>query len=109
MTWDRMLVSMRWLLLLPILAACGTVEDVVSKPPDRTPEQEQKYKEAVERGEVKIGMTKAEVRKAWGSPTQTSRTTYARRPATCWSYGTRFTDIFFDDDGFVMAWASATG
>ncbi|HEX5136734.1 MAG TPA: hypothetical protein VFY93_07170 [Planctomycetota bacterium] len=100
---------MRWLVpLLLFFAACSSV-DVASKRPERTPEQEQKYKEAVGRGEVKIGMTKEEVRKAWGPPTRTSKTTYARRSAMVWSYAGRYTDIFFDDDGFVMAWQSATG
>jgi outer membrane protein assembly factor BamE (lipoprotein component of BamABCDE complex) len=94
------------LLLLLLPAACGTV-DIASKPPDRTPEQQQNVKEAIARGEVRMGMIKDEVRQAMGSPLRTSKTTYSRKQATCWSY--LYTDIYFDDDGYVIGWLSATG
>lgn len=95
-----------WLLLL---AGCSTpVVTAVTgdKPPDRTPETEQKYKEAVARGEVKIGMTRSEVRTAMGQPKRTSKTTYRRKSATMWSYP--LTDIYFDGDGFVIGWQTST-
>jgi hypothetical protein len=96
---------MRWLAFLPFLAACGApvVKDIVEPPPDRTPEVDQKYKEAAERGEVKLGMTRGEVRTAMrGDPKRTGKTTYRRRPATFWAY--LHADIYFDKDGFVIGY-----
>ena len=97
-----------WLLLL---AACAAPGEEADQPPKavhgRTPEADQKYKEAAARGEVKYGMTRDEVRTAMGAPLRTKRTTYRRKPATCWSY--QFSDIYFDDDGYVIGWQSLTG
>jgi hypothetical protein len=98
-----------WLLLL---AACSTpagteTSDKVAH--DRTPDADRRYKEAAARGEVKYGMVREEVRKAWGAPKRTGRTTYKRKSVTSWSYPDRFTDIYFDDDGFVVGWHSLTG
>jgi outer membrane protein assembly factor BamE (lipoprotein component of BamABCDE complex) len=101
-----MLLRMRRVLLpLLLLAACSTVSP--TKPPDRTPEQQQNVEESIARGEVRMGMVKDEVRRAMGKPNRTSKTTYGRKPATCWSY--IYTDIYFDDDGYVIGWQSATG
>lgn len=94
-------------LLLLVLAACGTAAKITETTPDRTPEAEQKYKEAVARGEVRIGMVQSEVRAAMGPPSRTSRTTYRRKPSLCWSY--LYTDVYFDGQGFVIGWQSALG
>jgi hypothetical protein len=101
-------------LFLILLAACGTTpEQEAEQQPakavqGRTPEQDRKYKEAAERGEVKYGMVRDEVRTAMrGGPQRTKKTTYKRKPATCWSYP--FTDIYFDEDGYVIGWQSLTG
>lgn len=100
---------MRRLLLLPLLAACAApkADEDVPEPKKsvlgRTPEQDRKYKEAAARGEVKYGMVRDEVRTAMrGPPDRTKRTTYKRRPATCWSYVN--CDIYFDEEGFVIGW-----
>lgn len=104
---------MRRLLLLPILAACAApkAEEEAAEPGKvahgRTPEADQKYKEAAARGEVKYGMVRDEVKTARGAPLRTKRTTYKRKPSTCWSYTD--CDIYFDDDGFVIGWQSITG
>jgi len=99
---------MRWAPLLLLLAGCGTpLVPTTAETYKRTPEAEQKYKEAAARGEVKIGMTRDEVRTAWGTPTRTSRTTYQRKRATCWSYLNK--DVYFDDDGYVIGWQSLYG
>lgn len=98
---------------LPLLAACAApkAEEDVQEPSKvahgRTPEVDQRYKEAAARGEVKYGMVRDEVRTARGAPVRTKRTTYRRRPATCWSYAD--CDIYFDEDGFVIGWQSITG
>jgi len=99
-----------WLLLL--LAACSTpsgTETSGNAAHDRTPDADRKYKEAAARGEVKYGMVREEVRKAWGEPKRKSRTTYKRKPVTSWSYPDRYTDVYFDNDGFVVGWSSLTG
>jgi outer membrane protein assembly factor BamE (lipoprotein component of BamABCDE complex) len=92
-----------------LLAGCST--PVVTtltgdKPPDRTPEVDRKYKEAAARGEVKFGMTRAEVRTAWGEPARTRKTTYRKKLATLWAYPRA--DIYIDEDGFVIGWEGAT-
>jgi len=99
-------------LLLPLLAACATPGEQPaggggSAPYGRTPDAHQRYQEAAARGEVRIGMVKDEVRTALGPPTRTSRTTYQRKSATCWSY--LYRDIYFDNDGFVIGYRSAIG
>ena len=99
-----MLGAMRRLTWLILLAAC---QSSTSQVPERTPEQEEKYKEAVARGEVKIGMTKGEVRAAIGPPKRTKKSMYRGRNATVWSY--LYTDIFFDENGYVLGWQSAVG
>lgn len=96
----------RVLSLLPLLAACGSTGEVDKY--QRTPEQEEKYKEAVARGDVKLGMKMAEVREAMGrKPNRTSKTTYARKPATCWYYDR--IDFYFDEDGYCIGWQGMTG
>lgn len=107
------MAKLAWFLLL--VAACSTPpkDGEADQPPakvagGRTPDADRKYKEAAERGEVKYGMVRDEVRTAMrGGPLRTKKTTYRRRPATCWSY--QFTDIYFDEDGFVIGWQSLTG
>lgn len=96
---------MRRVLPLLLFAACSTVTP--SKPPERTPEQQQNVEEAIARGEVRMGMVRDEVRRAMGKPNRTSKTTYKRRSATCWSY--LYTDIYFDEEGYVIGWQSAVG
>ncbi len=98
-----------WLLLL---AACAPPVD---KDPDaktahgRTAEDDKRFKEYAARGEVRIGMVKSEVKTAWGEPGRTKRTTFRRKSATCWSYPDRYADIYFDDEGYVIGYQSATG
>ncbi|MFI5402258.1 MAG: hypothetical protein ACHQ1G_04925 [Planctomycetota bacterium] len=96
-----------WLLLL---AGCSTplVKEITGETvPGRTPEDDKRYKEYAKKGEVRIGMVRSEVRTAMGEPNRTKRTTYRKKPATCWSY--LYTDIYFDDNGFVVGYQSATG
>jgi hypothetical protein len=100
---------MRRTLWLLLVAACGTPgpTDESGKASTRTPEADRKYKEVAARGEVRLGMTRQEVRTALGEPKRTKRTTYRRRSATCWSY--EYRDIYFDDEGFVIGWQSLIG
>jgi outer membrane protein assembly factor BamE (lipoprotein component of BamABCDE complex) len=74
---------------------------------ERDADTNRKYKEAAARGEVKFGMTRDEVRTALGKPSRTGKTTYKGRPATYWAY--LYTDIYFDEDGLVAGWQTATG
>ena len=106
------MARLAWLLLLP--AACSTPKGEDAEPPPakvttegRTPEADRKYKEAAARGEVKYGMRRDEVRTARGAPLRTKKTTYRKKPVTCWSY--MDTDIFFDEDGYVVGWHGLTG
>jgi outer membrane protein assembly factor BamE (lipoprotein component of BamABCDE complex) len=94
---------MRWSIALLLAAACGSSSGVT----ERTPETDRRYKEAAARGEVKFGMTRDEVRTALGKPSRTGKTTYKGRPATYWAY--LYTDIYFDEDGLVAGWQTATG
>lgn len=96
-----------WLLLLAACSAPSGTETPGKTPHGRTPEDDKRYKEYAARGEVRTGMVKSEVRTAMGEPNRTSRTTYRRKSATCWSYPYR--DIYFDDDGFVIGYQSAIG
>jgi hypothetical protein len=89
--------------ILPFAACCSTA----GTGHDRTPEQEQKYKEAAARGEVKLGMTPNEVRGAMGEPKRKGTTTYRGKRVTFWAY--LYTDIYFDDAGLVVGWHSALG
>jgi hypothetical protein len=62
---------------------------------------------AAARGEVKLGMTKDEVRTAMGKPNRTGKTIYRGRAATYWAY--LYTDVYFDEDGLVAGWQTALG
>ena len=102
---------MRRLAWLALLAACAAPTEEDAQQPQkvahgRTPEADQKYKEAAARGEVKYGMIRDEVRTARGAPARTKKTTFRRKPATCWSYPD--CDIYFDEDGFVIGWQGLT-
>lgn len=99
-----------WLLALPLLAGCSTPGGTSTEAKvahGRTPEDDKRYKEYAARGEVRIGMVREEVRTAMGEPKRTSRTTFHRKAAICWSYV--YTDIYFDEDGFVIGYQSVTG
>ena len=95
---------MRCVLLAAVLAAaaaCGTP----AKPHNRTPEMQEKYRAAVERGEVKLGMTRSEVAEAVGKPQRKDRTKYGRREVERWHY--TFSEVYFDDEGYVVGFRSA--
>jgi len=98
-----------WLLPL-LLAGCsapGATQEEGKIVRGRTPEDDKRYKEYAARGEVRYGMVREEVRTALGEPKRTSRTTYRRKAATCWSY--LYRDIYFDEDGFVIGYQSVIG
>jgi hypothetical protein len=89
-----------------LLAACNsTPSDTPARSTPRTPEMEAKYKEAVARGEVKMGMTRREVEEAIGAPQRKDRTTYMSRQVERWNYP--YSEIYFDRDGYVLGWRSA--
>jgi outer membrane protein assembly factor BamE (lipoprotein component of BamABCDE complex) len=99
-----------WLLPLLLLAGCSAPGDTQPEGKTvhgRTPEDDKRYKEYAAHGEVRIGMVREEVRTAMGEPNRTSKTTYRRKRAVCWSY--LYTDIYFDEDGFVIGYQSVTG
>ena len=85
------------LVLCGVLCACTPA---AQRRPDRSKSAEAKYKAAVERGEVKIGMTEAEVTKGYGKPKKKVKSTRDHRPVVRWLY--MYSEVIFDADGFVI-------
>ena len=58
-------------------------------------------------GEVLRGMTRSEVRKAWGKPTRKSTGQMQGRILEAWFYPS--TALYFDSAGFLVSWESPLG
>ena len=93
--------------ILAAVAACGTSGGVgKGKTDHRSPEDQKRYDEAVARGEVKLGMTRDEVRRAWGKPRRKVRENHrGRKNVEIWLYP--FSQVYFDRDGYVFDFRSA--
>jgi len=97
-----------WLALLA-LAACGSSSSGRGATPQatRTPRDEARYAAAVKRHEIKIGMSRAEVLRAWGKPGRKKSKLRLGRKVEVWLYA--FSDLYFDDEGYVIGFQSAGG
>lgn len=85
------------LLLLPLLAACGSPG---SKAHNRTPEVQARFDEAVKNGQIRLGMSQDEVRKAIGRPKRTGREKRGKEYLDTWYYPG--SAVFFDAAGYVI-------
>ncbi|MDH3590554.1 MAG: hypothetical protein OER88_01655 [Planctomycetota bacterium] len=96
--------------LVLALAACGSTGSTDAEKDsqqDRSPRDQMRYEQAVAEGRILYGMSKAEVTQAWGQPARTRRVMFRGRKRENWVYA--FSDIYFDEGGFVTGYSTAGG
>lgn len=101
--------SSPYVLALALLAAAAcSSSPSAAKTDHRSPRDQQLYEEAIANGELKLGMTRAEVTQSWGKPRRKTRESYrGRKNVEIWLYP--FAQVYFDHDGYVMDFRSAAG
>jgi len=67
---------------------------------DRTKDHEARYKAAVARHEVRIGMTDDEVTESWGKPMRKVKEMRDGKKVVLWLY--TYSEIVMDSDGYVI-------
>jgi len=90
--------------LLAIAAGCaGTSEQETP----RSRADQKRIEDAIARGEVLRGMSRSEVRDAWGRPTKTRWIQLQGRKLEMWTYPS--TALYFDEAGYLVRWDSPLG
>ena len=100
--WAMRLIRLTPLIGLAMLAACGTTEN---PRPQRTERDKQRVAAAIEKHEVRIGMTKSEVIQSIGKPMRKKSVRFYGRPRQRWDYSSF--SVFFTEDGFVVLYEGA--
>ena len=102
----RSLVKTVWMAGLLVAAGVGCAGSGQPRP-QRGPAEQKRIESAIARGEVLLGMRQSEVRSAWGKPGSTRWIQRSGRKQEMWTYPS--TALYFDEDGYLVAWDSPLG
>ncbi|ADE14848.1 hypothetical protein Nhal_1724 [Nitrosococcus halophilus Nc 4] len=90
------------IVVISLIVACETPtvrrEDFAAKHPDWDPQMV----EVIRAGMIAKGMTKEQVRAAWGEPCNTCQGTRKWEWGESWEYRTQV--VFFNTEGLVIRW-----
>ena len=93
---------MRRVCLATVLLLLGCRSTSSNSGTRRTPERAAAYERSIEKEELKLGMSRAEVVRAWGRPRKKDRAKRGGVSVERWWYPSVF--VYFSRDGYVSSW-----